>query len=385
MDALKARPDDETTFLPKAPGGFQRGACKVQRWIEKDLDATFQPEPGEPAKDFSQGPGTTPQAVTSLEPAYQFSVAGRYHIFVNYGCGWSNQLLMVRALCALQDSISVTHVGMYRAGQRGTPEYQGYVIAERADTSGNGFTCMRDVYNAGDPTYGVDQLTIPVLFDKKTRRVVSNDPAQIHLMLDFFADELRGSTAPAALRLYPPELQAEIEAINARIFPGINNGVYCCWFAGSDAAFEEAFEHVQATLMWLEERLADGRHFLCATEHPTLADVRAFPHLVRFDLIYFRLMMRERGMRTFVGDSPLPKLREWIKRMFELPAVYETLDLQVATRFYFSSMSVERSDEVYDRERELMQAAEWLPTREQWAQKRVNEQLTDAQVSNLLS
>ena len=71
--------------------------------------------------------------------------------------------------------------------------------------------------------------------------------------------------------------------------------------------------------------------------------------------------------------------------MFELPAVYETLDLQVATRFYFSSMSVERSDEVYDRERELMQAAEWLPTREQWAQKRVNEQLTDAQVSNLLS
>jgi len=350
---LKRRPDDETTFVPKAPRSFDRGASNVQNWIEKSPDALFPPEPG------------------------------RYHIFVNYGCGWCNQLLMVCNLRGLtKTAVGVTHTGLYRGSGRGTPSYQGYVFAEGTDTSGNGFTCMRDVYNADGRNYGANQLTVPVLFDKKTKRVVSNDPAQIHLMLDLYADELRGCAPPLGTtpRLYPPALASEIEAVNAVVFPHINNGVYCAWFAGSAAAFEEGHTLVQEGLAWLEHRLGDGRDFLCATEGPTLADVRAFPHLIRFDLIYRKLMLRDGGAHIFDEKDAFPKLRGWIKRMFAIPAVFESLDLPVAGRFYFSSKPVAEADAIYDAMRERMKAADWLPSREEWARKRRNEGLTDAQI-----
>ena len=390
---LKARPDDETTFVPKAAGSFQRGACNVQEWIEQDGE--FPPE------------------------------ANRYHVFVNYGCGWCHQVsalelftasiissrnsiplqvMMVMTLRRL-DSISSTHVSCYRVGQRGTPTYGGYAIAPGIDSSGAGVTCMREVYNVGcDGKYGTDQLTIPVLFDKKTKRVVSNDPAQILLMLDFFCEKLGGAGDSGSPCLYPPALQSEIEVANSIVFPGINNGVYCCWFGGApgDAAYDEAYALVQDALRWLENRLAqnerDGRGpFLCGTTHPTLADVRAFPHVVRFDGIYHDLMMRGRGVRVFGGgggggggsggaevpapaEAPveLPQLARWVREhMFGLPAVRATCDLQVATRFYWSRLPVSESDAVYDVHRARMGG--WLPSREEWAAKRRAEGMIEAQ------
>lgn len=349
MEALKARPDDETTFVPKAPGSFQRGANNVQHWIDRDPGAEFPAE------------------------------KGRYHLFLNYGCGWSHQVLMLRALRGLQEAVGVTHTGLYRHGARGTPEYEGFLIFPGTDTSGLGLTSMSDVYNRADGKYGKNQLTIPALLCKTTARVVSNDPAQILLMLDFLADELRGAPSDCPC-LYPPSLQQEIEAVNAVVFPGINNGVYCCWFGGAGEAFQEGFDLVQAALLWMEERLAKGGPFLCGTERPTLADVRAFPHLYRFDSIYFELMMRQQGARIF-GGSRFPHLSAWVRRMFALPEVWSACDLQVATRFYFSSKPVEESDAIYDRERELANAeVAWLPTREEWAVKRAEEGMVEAQI-----
>lgn len=356
LEALKSRPDDETTFTPKAPGSFERGACNVQQWIDTESagkhgeSALFPPE------------------------------RNRYHVFVNYGCGWCHQVLLVRALRGLQESVSVTHVGCYRGthiAPRGSPDYPGYMIPAGADkSSGCNFTCMREVYNAFDGQYGVDQLTIPVLFDKQTKRVVSNDPAQILLMLDHWAETLGGNSADNTL--YPKDLQTQIEEVNAVVFPGVNNGVYCAWFGGTtdSPAFEEGFELVQNGLKWIEARLTQNgpeKPFLCATTRPTLADVRAFPHLFRFDGIYWELMMRSRGAKIFSSDFPL--LAAWFRRMFEaVPGVKESCDLQVATRFYFSDLPVEQSDEIYDKKQ--AETGGWLPTREEWTQKRSGEGFT---------
>ena len=190
MDSLKSRPDDETTFVPKSPKSFERGACRVQHWLSpKEEEVTF------------------PAAV------------GRYHIFLNYGCGWCHQILQVLALRGLsEDCISVTHTGLHRGTGSGTPEYEGYVIHE--DKSGFGLRNMNQVYNigydgttTGDPEpYGVKQLTVPVLFCKRTKRVVSNDPAQMIMRLDHLAEDLGGGKGTASL--YPPHLREEIENVN---------------------------------------------------------------------------------------------------------------------------------------------------------------------------
>jgi len=336
----------------------------VQKWISLDAGAEFPPE------------------------------QGRYHVYLNYGCGWCHQLLGVLALRGLYRSdsddknppVTVTHVGCQRAGgPRGTWEYQGYAIPPGADATGLGLTCMRDVYNVGTPDgrgYGVNQLTIPALLDKTSKKVVSNDPAQIMLMLDFLAMELGGDGGS----LYPPELRAEIEAVNAVVFPGINNGVYCCWFGGrpSDAAFDEAFPLVQSALAWLEARLsansAAGKGpYLLGSAAPTLADVRAFTHLFRFDAIYHELMLKKHGARIFGAATRFPLLAAWVStHMFGLPAIRSTCDLQVATRFYRTDLQMSEADALYDRER--LTSGAWLPTREEWAAKRLQEGMSEAQI-----
>lgn len=350
MDVLKARPDDETTFVPKAPGSFQRGACNVQKWLDGNASAEFPATPG------------------------------RYHIFVNYGCGWSHQVLLVRAFRGLQSSIGVTWVGCYRTGERGTPTYGGYALD--IDASGFGLTNIREVYNLADGSYGVDQLTIPVLLDKTSKRVVSNDPAQILLMLDFLADQLRGGPHDSGL-LYPASSQAEIEAVNAVVFPGINNGVYCCWIGSTEEAFQEGFDLVQSALKWLEERLSKTGDFLLPGGRPTLADVRAFPHVFRLDGIYADFFLKGKGARIFGGT--FPNTSAWLRRMFALPWVRSTCDLQVATRFYYSSMLPEDADAIYDKERERANMEQaWLPSREEWAAKRAEEGIQEVQVRNKL-
>jgi glutathionyl-hydroquinone reductase len=170
-------------------------------------------------------------------------------------------------------------------------------------------------------------------------------------------------------------------------FPGINNGVYCCWFGGEPGApaFDEGFSLVQSALRSLEERLAANKQaggkgpYLLGTATPTLADVRVFPHLIRFDAIYHALMLRGQGLRIFGEATELPLLAEYVStRLFGLPELRTTCDLQTATRFYLSDLPIEASDSVYDREREA--SGGWLPTRDALMAKREAEGLSEAQV-----
>ena len=157
------------------------------------------------------------------------------------------------------------------------------------------------------------------------------------------------------------------------MFPGINNGVYCCWFGGNPGApaFDEGFDLVQSSLVWLEKRLENNEvnakkgPYLLGTEAPTLADVRAFPHLFRFDGIYYELMLQNRGKRIF---QDFPRVAAWVRdHMFNLKSasgeyiIQNTCDMQVATRFYFSSLPAVGGDAIYDREREA--SGGWLPSR----------------------
>lgn len=364
--SIQARPDDETTFIPDFPGeNFDRGSCRRQAWIT--ADGEFTPEPN------------------------------RYHLFLNYGCGWSHQCLLVMYMRKLEQSIGVTHVGCYRGthiAARGDPNYPGYMIGESADSSGNNFSCKREVYNAaaymgvgGNELYGVDQLTIPVLFDKHSKKVVSNDPAHILMMLDYWADSgLTGADKVTSTpRLYPVDSRLAIEKINDVCYPKVNNGVYCCWFADATdgASFTPRWHNVKSGLEFIEEHLSKSSSgFLVETSQdrpgPSLADARAFPHLFRFDCIYHKLMLREMGPRI---STEFPCIQRWLKRMLEIKEVFASCDLAVATRFYFSSFRTEVADAMYKAERDRIAKESGgtveFPTLEDWGEKRQREELRE--------
>lgn len=288
------RPEDELAFPMKAAGSFQRGKNRCQDWV---------------------GEGQ------AYPPA-----SGRYHVFVNYTCGWCHQVLLVRALKGLEDCISVSHTQL----NSGPPK--GWLI--RRDPTGNGFGSAFDVYNSGGVDYGSNQLTVPILFDKQTRRVVSNDPAHIQIMLNRVFNAWAKNPG---LDLYPAgEKREEIEKMNAVLFPGLNDGVYRCAFSRTDAMYKEAFDGLLGALAHLDRTLATGGPFLCG-EKPTLADTRAFPHLFRFDNCYRHMMLRPDP----ADKNPKLPLRvvEYLRRVFDtLPGVREVCDPHLALVGYFGGI-----------------------------------------------
>merc|ERR1712217_304586 len=182
--------------------------------------------------------------------------------------------MLTIAIKGLDKVVSMSHTGLTRVGTRGTDSYTGYPIAD--DPTGNGFMSAYDVYNAATE-YGRSPLTTPMFFDKDTKKVVSNDPAHILLMLNSVFDEWAENEAD----LYPMSLQEEIERVNAVVFPGINDGVYRCWMAQTPEAYDEGYSGLRSALAWVEDRLQQSL-FLCG-DTLTMADIRAFPHLFRFD------------------------------------------------------------------------------------------------------
>jgi len=322
------RPDDEVIFAPKAPGSFQRGKNNLQNWILPG--GRFEP------------------------------VAGRYHLFVNYGCGWCHQCMLTRAVKGLDHVVTMSHTGLTRLGKRGTDDYRGWSIPE--DPTGHGFTSAFDVYNAGTD-YGREQMTTPMLFDRETKLVVSNDPAQIVLMFNTVFQEF----AENKIDLYPEPLREQIEQVNSVVFPGINDGVYRCWFNSTAEAYAEGFTGVQNAFKWVNERLQSS-DYLCG-DTLTLADLRAFPHIFRFDVIYHKLMLRDPRGRYVKDQYPL--IDAWLQRLFNDERIQRTCDLQVAARFYLSEPDDE-CDQLY-----TSLKSSWMPSLEELQAKREAEQLPE--------
>ena len=201
--------------------------------------------------------------------------AGRYHLYVSHACPWANRTLIFRRLKGLEDMISLSVVHWHMA-EEGWTFADGEGVVE---DSVNHAEFLREVYLAADSNY-TGRVTVPVLWDKINKTIVSNESAEIIRMFNSAFDDIGALEGD----YYPEDLRKEIDALNDRIYDSVNNGVYKSGFATSQEAYEEAVIPLFETLDWLDERLAKQRFLL--GENTTEADWRLFTTLVRFDPVY---------------------------------------------------------------------------------------------------
>ncbi len=249
--------------------------------------------------------------------------AGRYHLYVSLACPWAHRTLIFRRLKGLENAIGLSIVD-YHMGKNGW-EFRGREGGTEDHI--HGFEKLWQVYVMADPHY-TGRVTVPVLWDKKTGTVVSNESSEIIRMFNSAFDGVNG--VDRDLDFYPEALRDEIDAINQPIYDNVNNGVYKCGFATSQEAYEEAFDALFAELDALEERLATNRYLLGGTL--TEADWRLFTTLVRFDPVY---VGHFKCNRKRIADYPA--LSGYMRELYQMPGVAETLDLNHIKKHYYGS------------------------------------------------
>jgi len=243
--------------------------------------------------------------------------AGRYHLYVAHGCPWAHRTLIFRALKKLENAISVAYAVPGLKEQGWTFENNPAFPDCTPDTV-NGFQYLHQAYTASDPPY-TGKVTVPTLWDKETKQIVNNESSEIIRMLN---SEFKGVSG-ADTDFYPAPLRAEIDRLNELIYANVNNGVYRCGFARSQAAYEVAYDTLFATLDELETRL--GRQRYLVDRQITEADWRLFPTLVRFDVAYFSLF---KCNKKRIADYP--NLLNYMRELYQVPGVAAT----VTPRYY---------------------------------------------------
>lgn len=241
---------------------------------------------------------------------------GRYHLYVSLACPWASRTLIYLQLKGLRDAIGVTVVDPLR-------DERGWRFTDEEPDPVNGFRYLSEAYERSDPAFD-GRVTVPVLWDKETGRIVNNESAEIIRMLNTAWDEW----GDASVDLYPAELREQIDALDARIYETVNNGVYRAGFATSQEAYEEAFDALFATLDWLDERLATRRYLL--GERITEADWRLFVTLVRFDAVYvghFKCNLRR------IADYA--HLSGYLRDLYQQPGIAATVDFDHIKRHYY--------------------------------------------------
>jgi putative glutathione S-transferase len=242
---------------------------------------------------------------------------GRYHLYVAHGCPWAHRTLIYRKLKRLEDAITVAY-SIPGLREQGWTFENNPAFPDCTPDTINGFHYMHEAYTATDPHY-TGKVTVPTLWDKKTRRIVNNESPDIIRMLNSEFVGVAGNDAD----FYPKPLRPEIDRMNDLVYANINNGVYRCGFAKTQAAYEAAYDGLFATLDELEARLGRQRYLI--GRQLTEADWRLFPTLVRFDVAYFSLF---RCNRQRIADYP--NLLNYMRDLYEVPGVAET----VKPRYY---------------------------------------------------
>jgi putative glutathione S-transferase len=278
-------------------GRFVRSESQFRNWVTRD-----------------GAPGPSGRGGFRAEP-------GRYHLYVSYACPWAHRTLIFRALKKLEDIVSVSVVHHFM-GENGWT-----FLAEDGATGDTlyGLDYLHQIYARADPAYS-GRVTVPVLWDKRQQTIVSNESSEIIRMLNSAFDEW----ADAELDFYPERSRAEIDRINALVYPAVNNGVYRAGFATTQAAYEEAFRDLFAALDSLEERLAGQRYLV--GERITEADWRLFTTLVRFDPVYvghFKCNLRR------IADYP--NLSNYLRDLYQVPGVAQTVNLHHIKAHYYGS------------------------------------------------
>jgi putative glutathione S-transferase len=246
---------------------------------------------------------------------------GRYHLYVSLACPWAHRTLIFRALKRLEEVVSVSIVDPVMAedgwefgdGPGDIPDFV------------NGFRYLREVYTAADPAFS-GRVTVPVLWDKQTRTIVNNESAEIIRMLNSAFDAF----TPARTDYYPAALRERIDEINAMVYERVNNGVYRCGFAGSQKAYEAAFDRLFSALDELEARLAASRYLVGDTL--TEADWRLFTTLARFDAVYYvHFKCNHRRIAEY------PHLSRYLRELYRVPGVAATVNVDHIKRHYYMS------------------------------------------------
>ncbi len=247
------------------------------------------------------------------------SAAGRYHLYAAWNCPWAHRGLLIRALKGLQDLIGVSYAAPRRTAQ-------GWVFDPANGYSDDlfGHASLHELFSRGVDNY-TGRVTVPVLWDMETGRMVSNESADIVRMLNCAFAHL----VPDAPDFYPADCRAVIDEWNARIYPSLNNGVYRAGFAGSQESYEAAAREVFDTLDAIEA-LLDRTPYI-AGERPTEADIRLFPTLARFDAAYFGAF--KCNLRRLID---YPNLWRYARRFYALDGVAGTVDFDIYRRGYNS-------------------------------------------------
>jgi glutathionyl-hydroquinone reductase len=277
-------PDEEVD------GAFERQADAFANWVRADGSTDF--------------------------PA----VAGRYHLYVSLACPWAHRTIIVRALKKLEDAIGMTVVDPIR-DDRGWAFHDGPGMGPDPV---NGFRFLAEAYAQTDPTYR-GRVTVPVLWDKQSERIVSNNDDHIMRMLEVEFDGVAGSHD---LDFYPEAHRSQIDALNDEIYESVNNGVYRAGFATEQDAYATAAQSVFNELDRLEARLSRTR-FLFGTT-PAETDWRLFVTLIRFDAVYvghFKCNLRR------IYDYP--NLWGYLRDLYQFRNVASTVNFDHIKRHYY--------------------------------------------------
>jgi len=259
----------------------------------------------------------------SADPESRFAAeAGRYHLYVSLACPWAHRTLILRKLKGLEKIIDVSVVDPYMG------EW-GWSFSDAPGTIADplyGLEHLFELYQKAAAGY-TGRVTTPTLWDRHHETIVSNESADIVRMFNHAFDEF---AAHPERDYYPEAMRDEIDAINARVYDAVNNGVYKTGFATTQAAYEAPFEALFAELDWLDARLADNRYLL--GDRITEADWRLFVTLVRFDAVYvghFKCNLRR------IADYP--NLAGYLRELYQVPGIAETTNFDHIKQHYYRS------------------------------------------------
>lgn len=241
---------------------------------------------------------------------------GRYRLYVGMGCPWAHRTLVTRVLKGLEEVISVATV--YPSSNEGIWIF---------NNPEEGCNTLPELYQLSQPGYK-GRCTVPVLWDTQTKTIVNNESSEIIEMLN---SEFNEWATHSELDLYPEALKTEIDAWNEKVYHAVNNGVYRCGFAQTQSAYNKACEELFQTLDEIDRVLADKR-YLCG-EQVTLADVRLFTTLFRFDVVYYGLFKcNRRRIQDYAN------LGRYLRDLYQLPQVATTCDLESIKRDYYGNL-----------------------------------------------
>ncbi len=294
---IEGRWSDSDEQPTDGKGAFVRPSSKFRNWVTR-----------------TGAPGPTGEGDYAAEP-------GRYHVFVSSNCPWAHRAIIFRKLKGLEAAISMSLAD--------APKSQGWSYTRGLDDMkprADGVFRLHQVYTAADPAY-TGKVTVPTLWDRKRRTIVNNESSEIIRMLNSAFDGLGATPGDYC----PDALRAEIDEVNAFVYEHVNNGVYRTGFAKTQAAYEEAVAKVFRGLDWLEERLS--RQPYLVGSQMTEADWRAFPTLLRFDLVYYsHFKCNLRRLQDY------PALSAYTRKLYRWPGIAETCNLATIKSGYYQSM-----------------------------------------------